>query len=63
MSSSDDILQCDCGCIVFTISRDGLIECGRCRAPTAGLIATPEDVPAYIEAKGINIRKDRLAKH
>jgi len=53
--SEDDLIQCECGCIEFTVSRDGLIECAECRHPTDGHMAMEIDVKTYCKVHGVKI--------
>lgn len=55
MKSETDIIQCDCGCTHFTVSRDGLIECAECGHPTDGLIAIEKDVHKELGKRGVKI--------
>lgn len=53
--SEDDLAQCECGCIEFTIARDGLIECVECRHPLDNLMAKPARVRDELTRRGVKI--------
>lgn len=61
--SEDDILQCECGSIHWTIARDGLIECAECKHPNGDHIAGPANVTSYLQENGVEIIDPEVHAH
>lgn len=63
MKSETDIIQCECGCTQFTVSRDGLIECAECGHPTDGHVAVEVDVRKALAKHGVKIIDQEAYAH
>lgn len=61
--SEDDILQCECGSIHWTIARDGLIECAECKHPNGERMATHSNVVAALKWRNVEIIDPEVHAH